>query len=191
VAIINFKNAVSTRTNGNVYFTYAFLSPSTSSPKHTPPQTLITICHQLGVLQAKLHINLDSPLYFHFIPNFPPISKHLCVTMPFVNNMSESLHFLIKGISVNLLLGPSNVENTLTLRHLGYLIFRTVKTLHSTFPPHLPFPPELSKLKTCFDIEGIISVKKVRFNKPLKPTPTSTPNHIRPLLGDHQERLFP
>jgi hypothetical protein len=103
--------------------------------------------------------------------------------MPFVNDMSKSLHFLIEGISVNLLLGPSDVENTLTLQHLGYLIFRTVKTLHSTFPPHLPFPPELSKLKTRFDIEGIISVKKVHFNKPLKPTPTSTPNHIRPLLG--------
>jgi hypothetical protein len=40
--------------------------------------------------------------------------------------MGESLHFLIDGISTNLLLGAKDVENTLTLRCLGYLIFTTV-----------------------------------------------------------------
>jgi hypothetical protein len=118
------------------------------------------------------------------VSDVPPLSTHLRITMPFTNNMGESLHFLINGISANLLLGATGVENTLTLHCLGYLFFTTVKHLHHTFSPHSNFPPELAKLKTRFDISGLILVRNMCFNKPTNPPPTlSLSNFIPPLLG--------
>jgi hypothetical protein len=148
IAILSFEHAIRTRSSGNLYLSYAFLSPRSSNPNTHPLPATATTRRQLELLQANLHTHLDGPKYFQDIPTLPPIAKHFQVSIPFINDMDESLHFLIEGISVSLLLGERQVETILTLRHLGYLIFNEVKALYSTFPPHKPFPPELNKLRT-------------------------------------------
>jgi hypothetical protein len=113
------------------------------------------------------------------------MASHLHVIIPSINDMGESLHFLLDGISVSLLLGDSGHKNTLTLRYLALQIFNAVKSLHSTLPPYHPFPPKLAKkFVSCFDIGNLIGIKKNLFNKPSKPS-TSFPTNtvIRPLLG--------
>jgi hypothetical protein len=95
--------------------------------------------------------------------------------------MEETLKYFIEGISVTLLLGDKGHENTLTLRYVGYLIFRAIKSLHATFSPYIPFPPKRAKLTTQTSIRNLISVKKVRFSK--KSNGSSTNTNIHPLLG--------
>jgi hypothetical protein len=95
--------------------------------------------------------------------------------------MEETLKYFIEDISVTLLLGDKGHENTLTLRYVGYHIFQVVKSLHATFSPYIPFPPELARLTSRTSIGNLISVKKVRFNK--KSNGSSTNTNIRPLLG--------
>jgi hypothetical protein len=163
IAILNFEHAIKTRSSGNLYLSYAFLSPRSSNPNTHPIPTTITTRRQLELLQANLHANLDGPKHFHDLPILPPIAEHFKVSIPFINDMDESLQFLIEGISVSALLGERQVETIYTLRHLGYLIFNEVKALYSTFPSHDPFPPELNKLRTRFSIGTVISTKKVRF----------------------------
>jgi hypothetical protein len=99
--------------------------------------------------------------------------------------MGESLHYLLNGVSVSLLFKENGTENTLTLGYLAYLIYNTVESLHTTLPPHHPFPAELTKKFTShLNIGNLIGIKKVRFNKPSKPINSSSPNSsLRPLLG--------
>jgi hypothetical protein len=184
IAIINFDQPVPTH-RGNTYFTYAFLSPRSTNPLQTSSLPTTNIRRQLEILQGKLHLRLDGPHFFHDTPHLPPIASHLRVTIPSINDMGESLHFLLDGISVSLLLGDSGHENILTLRYLAFQIFNAVKSLHSTLPPYHPFPPELAKkFVSRFDIGNLIGIKKIRFNKPSKPsTPSPTNTTIRPLLG--------
>jgi hypothetical protein len=85
--------------------------------------------------------------------------------------MGESLHYLLDGVSISLLLGENRSKKKLTLRYLAYLIYTTVKSLHATLPPHHPFPPELTKkFVSHIDIGNLIGIKKIRFNKPSNPT---------------------
>jgi hypothetical protein len=184
IAIINFDQPVPTH-RGSTYFTYAFLSPRSTNPLQTSSLPTTNIRRQLEILQGKLHLRLDGPHFFHDTPHLPPIASHLRVIIPSINDMGESLHFLLDGISVSLLLGDSGHENTLTLRYLAFQIFNAVKSLHSTLPPYDPFPPELTKkFVSRFDIGNLIGIKKIRFNKPSKPsTPSPTNTAIRPLLG--------
>jgi hypothetical protein len=141
IAILSFEQAIKTRSSGNLYLSYAFLSPRSSNPNTRPSPALATSRCQLKLLQAILHSNLDGPKYFHEIPTLLPVASHFKVSIPFTNDMDESLQFLIEGISVTLLLGERQVETILTLRHLGYLIFKAVRSLYSTFLPYNPFPP--------------------------------------------------
>jgi hypothetical protein len=119
VAILSFEHAIKTRSSGNIYLSYAFLSPRLSNPINHPPPTNNTLRRHIELLQAFLHSNLDGPGRFHDIPNLPPAAPHYKVSIPFTNNMDESLNFFIEGISVNLLLGDRQTETILTLRHLG------------------------------------------------------------------------
>jgi hypothetical protein len=90
--------------------------------------------------------------------------------------MVKSLHYLLDGISVSLLLGENGTKKTLTLRYLAYLLYTTVKSLHATLPPHHPFPQELTKkFVSRIDISNLIGIKKIRFNKPSNPTDSSPP----------------
>jgi hypothetical protein len=73
--------------------------------------------------------------------------------------MVETLSFIIISISTSLLLGENGYKNFLTFCHLGYLISMAVKSLYLSVTPHLPFPSELARFTTRFDIYGIISVK--------------------------------
>jgi hypothetical protein len=98
-----------------------------------------------------------------------------------LNNIEETLKYFIEGISVTLLLSNKGHENTLTLCYVGYLIFRAVKSLHTTFSPFIPSPPKLVKLTSRTSIGNLISVKKVRFSK--KSNSSSTNNNICPLHG--------
>jgi hypothetical protein len=139
IAIINFDQPVPTH-RGNTYFTYAFLSPRSTNPLQTSSLPTTNIRRQLEILQGKLHLRLDGPHFFHDTPHLPPIASHLRVTIPSINDMGESLHFLLDGISVSLLLGDSGHENILTLRYLAFQIFNAVKSLHSTLSPYHPFP---------------------------------------------------
>ena len=91
--------------------------------------------------------------------------------IPSINDMGESLHYLLDGVSISLLLGENGSKKKLTLRYLAYLIYTTVKSLHATLPPHHPFPPELTKkFVSHIDIGNLIGIKKIRFNKPSNPT---------------------
>jgi hypothetical protein len=122
---------------------------------------------------------------FHDTPHLPPIASHLRIIIPSINDMGESLHFLLNGVSSSLLLGDSGHKNTLTLRYLAFQIFNAVKSLHSTLPPYHPFPPELAeKFGSSFNIGNLIGITKIRFNKPSKPSTSSPTNTaICSLLG--------
>jgi hypothetical protein len=169
IAILSFEHAIKTRSSGNLYLSYTFLSPRLSNPYNHPPPVVSTSRRQLELLQAFLHSHLDGPEHFHNIPNLPPVASHFKVSIPFTNNMDELLHFFIEGISVTLFLGDRQVETILTLRHLGYLIFNKVRSFYSTFPSHDPFPPNLDKFRTRFAIGSLISTKKVWFSTQQQP----------------------
>ena len=180
VAILSFDTAIPTR-QGSIYFSYAFLSPRTTNP-HTVQHTSIhEIRRQLEILQGTLHSRLDGPNYFDTIPNLPPIASHLRVSIPLINDMDETFRYLIDGVSVALLLGNNGRENVLTLRYLGFLIFKAIRALYPTLPPYEPFPHALAKLKTRYDIGRIISVKKIRFSR-TPPSNTNPPPPVRSLL---------
>jgi hypothetical protein len=187
LAILSFDHAIKSRTFGDLYLSYAFLSPHSTNKNISPSPSKLTIHRHLDILQGLIHSRLDGPGFFNTIPHLPPSANHFRVTLPFTNDMEESLDFLIEGVSVSLLLGERSQDNILTLRHLGYLIFLTIRALHSTLPPNPPFPPKLARFTSRFDISRIILVKKVRFG--VSPTTSrrsgSTPNpaYIRPLLG--------
>jgi hypothetical protein len=133
------------------------------SNPHTCLQPVIsTIRRQLELAQGILHSCLDDPEHLHNIPNLPPVAKHFKVTIPFTNDMDESLQFFIKGIGVSFLLGDQQLDNILTLCYLGYIIFDAVKSLHATFPPQDQFPHDLTKIKTRFAIGAL--QKKVQFS---------------------------
>jgi hypothetical protein len=83
-------------------------------------------------------------------PTFPPVAEHFKATIPFTNDLDESLQFFIEGISASLLLDDRQLNNILTLYYLGYLIFNAVKSLYATFPQNDQFPHELTKIKTRF-----------------------------------------
>jgi len=72
--------------------------------------------------------------------------------------MDETFRFIIDGISVALLLGPNGADNVLTQRYLGFLIFKAVRDIYPTLPPHDPFPSALKKFVTRQDIGKLISV---------------------------------
>jgi hypothetical protein len=76
--------------------------------------------------------------------------------------MDETFHFIINGISVGILLGTNGPENMLILCYLSYLIFAAFKTIYPTLLPYHLFPSALSKIKRHFDINKLISVKKIR-----------------------------
>jgi hypothetical protein len=120
IAILSFDTAIPTRKHGNVYFSYAFLSPRSTNPTTTPTPSPTTAHRQLEILQGCLHARLDGPHYFDTIPNLPPLASHLRVFIPLINDMDETFRFIIDGISIGLLLGTNGPENTLTLRYLGY-----------------------------------------------------------------------
>ncbi len=163
IAILGFNHAINSRTFGNLYLSYAFLSPRSTNKTILPSPSRLTIHRHLGILQGLVHSRLDSPGFFHTIPHLAPAADHFRVTLPFTNNMEESLDFLVKGVSVCLLLGERSLDNILALRHLGYLIFLNIRALHPTLPPNTPFPPELACFTSCFDISRLISIKKARF----------------------------
>jgi hypothetical protein len=75
--------------------------------------------------------------------------------------MDETFRSIIYGISIGLRLGTNSSENTLTLHYLGYLIFATIKKNYTTLPSYHPFPSILSKIRRCFDIGKLVSVKKI------------------------------
>jgi hypothetical protein len=84
--------------------------------------------------------------------------------------MGESLHYLLDGVSISLLLGENGSKKKLTLRYLAYLIYTTVKSLHATLPPHHPFPPELTK-KFVSHIDMAISSGSRKSDSTNRPTP--------------------
>ncbi len=88
----------------------------------------------------------------------------LALTIPFTNDINESIQFFIKGISVSLLLGDRHLNKILTFCYLVYLIFNTIKSLHATFCLQDQIPQELTMIKTCFAIGALNSVKKVLFS---------------------------
>ena len=61
VAILSFERAIKTRSSGNIYLSYAFLSPRSSNPHNHPPTTINTSRRHIELLQAFLHSNLDQP----------------------------------------------------------------------------------------------------------------------------------
>jgi hypothetical protein len=164
-AVISFEQAIKTRSSGNLYLSYASLSPCLPNPHNHPPPIVSISRRQLKLFQDFLHSHLDGPECFHNIPNLPPFASHFKVSITFTNDMDESLHFFIEGVSVTLLLGDRQVKTILSLHHLRYLIFNEVKSLYSTFPPHNPFPPNLNKFRTRFAIGSLIPAKK-RFGFP-------------------------
>ena len=194
VAILSFDTAIPTR-KGSTYFTYAYLSPRSSNPHTSPQEPHITQRRHLEVLQGSLHNRLDGPLHFDTIPDLPPIARHLTVSIPNINDMDETFQYLIEGISAPLLLGPHLMSNVLTQRYLGFLIFKAVRSIYPTLPPHSPFPSALRKFATRQDIGKLISVKKIQFNKqqehnknpqsPVRPLikQGKTNTHPYPLLG--------
>jgi hypothetical protein len=119
-------------------------------------------------------MRLDGTHFFSHTPHLPPLANHLCIVIPFINNMGESLHYLLDRVSVSLLLGGYGTKNTLTLQYLAYLIYNTVESLHATLPPHHPFPPELTKKFTSrLNIGNLIGIKKSdSTNHPNPPTPS-------------------
>jgi len=180
VAILSFDNAIPTR-QGSIYFSYAYLSPRSTNPHYLQHHSAHEVRRQLEILQGSLHGRLDGPRFFDTIPHLPPIASHLRVSLPLINDMDETFRFLIDGISVALLLGNNGRENVLTLRYLGFLIFKAVRKIYPTLPPHEPFPHSLAKLKTRHDIGRVISVKKIRFSRTPPPN-TNPPRPVRSLL---------
>ena len=194
VAILSFDTAIPTR-KGSTYFTYAYLSPRSSNPHTLPQEPHITQRRHLEILQGSIHNRLDGPLHFDTIPDLPPIARHLTVSIPNINDMDETFQYFIEGISAPLLLGPHIMSNVLTQRYLGFLIFKAVRSIYPTLPPHSPFPSALRKFATRQDIGKLISVKKIQFNKqqehnknpqsPVRPLikQGKTNTHPYPLLG--------
>ena len=194
VAIISFSTPMPTRGQGNVYFSYAFVSPRSTHPNQSPSPPRLTKRAQLEMLQSALHSRLDGPSFFKTIPHLPDDAKHFHVNMPFTNTMGETLCFILEGISVNLLLGDTDRENVLTLRHLGFLLFKQLKLLYPTVPPFLPFPRELARYVTRFDVGSILSVKKVKFSAVSSKSDKSDrppPPLVRPLLGIVLTKISP
>ena len=190
VAILSFDTAIPTR-QGSIYFTYAYLSPRSSNPHVLPYETHTRCRRQLEILQGVLHSRLDGPNYFNTIPDLPPIANHLRVTIPLINDMDETFQFLIDGISVALLLGTNKgADNVLTQRYLGFLIFKAVRDIYPTLPPHNPFPSALNKFVTRQDIGRIISVKTIRFTKPITPN-TNPQSPVRPLIKKEDTQPHP
>ena len=190
VAILSFDNAIPTR-QGSIYFSYAYLSPRSSNPHYLQHQhSANEVRRQLEILQGSLHGRLDGPHFFDTIPHLPPIASHLRVSLPLINDMDETFRFLIDGVSVALLLGNNGRENVLTLRYLGFLIFKAIRKIYPTLPPHEPFPHSLAKLKTRYDIGRVISVKKIRFSR-IPPPNTNPPPPVRSLLPTTQSNPHP
>jgi hypothetical protein len=112
------------------------------------------------------------------IPNLPPITNFLIITTPHINAMHEHLKFLTEGIGPRTLHGQEEYVNNDTFRHLGFLIFTALRTCWKlNMPPTRPFPLDLARLLTRYNIMHIISTKKVHAH-----TPENTPK-IHNMLG--------
>ncbi len=84
IAILSFDMAIPTRKHGNVYFSYAFLSPRSTNLTITPTPSPTTARHQLEILKdastpaSTDHINLiQSPTYppLHHTYKYPSLSS--------------------------------------------------------------------------------------------------------------------
>jgi hypothetical protein len=174
VAIINYSTPIpNARKNYSSYYSFVYISP-----RSTQIPTSNTYSKEFAIVHARLADLLKGPLQaITNIPDLPDITRHLHISLPNINAISEHLTFLIDGIGPRTILGDKEYDNIDTCRHLGYLIFQAFKeTWKRTFPKR-PLHPDLSKLQTRFTLHSVISVKKVRIH-----TPDSTPN-IRNMLG--------
>jgi hypothetical protein len=175
VAIFNYDKPINNvKCTSSTYYSFAFLSPH-STQQHDKNQFSM----EYSFLYARLADLVKGPTQaLCNIPNLPPITNFLTITTPHINAMNERLKFPFKGVGPHTLLGQEEYKNSDTFRHLGFLIITALRTCWklNMHPTH-PFPPNLARLITRYDIMHIISTKKVRVR-----TPQNTPK-IHNMLG--------
>jgi hypothetical protein len=175
VSIINYSQPIdNVKRTSSTYYSFAFISPRSTQKRENNFYSL-----EYSYLYARLSDLLKGPTQaLHNIPNLPTITKFLNITTPNINSMNERLEFLIEGIGPRSLLGQEEYENSDTFRHLGFLIFFALRACwKQNMPITHPFPPDLAKYMTRYEIMHIISTKKVRIR-----TPENTPK-IHNILG--------
>jgi hypothetical protein len=175
VAIFKYNKPINNiRRTSSTYYSFAFLSLHSTQKQDKNQFTM-----EYSFLYARLANLVKGPTQaLCNIPNLPPNTNFLTITTPYINAMNERLEFLIEGVGLRTLLGQEEHENSDTFRHLGFLIFTALCTCWKlNMHPSHPFPPDLARLLTRYDITHIISTKKVRVR-----TPENTPK-IHNMLG--------
>ena len=120
----------------------------------------------MATLENTLHSMFANPSTYRSIPGMPGFIQNTSLSLPSVNDTSEKLKLVIRGIDASLVFGDTDYDDTATGRIIATDILRaaqsTAKTVDTawatTYPGLVNFPHR-------FAISQLMSVKLVRIHR--------------------------